>query len=55
MLDLEALDHAGLFARCPDAALVAPAASDLFHVVDVPGRAIPFAFTRSCAALPGLT
>lgn len=37
MLDLEALDQAGLFARFPGAAFVAPAPSDFYHVMNVPG------------------
>jgi hypothetical protein len=34
MVDLEALDHAGLFARAPEAAAVA---ADFYHVMHVPG------------------
>ena len=34
MVDLEALDHAGLFARYPEAA---PVAADFYHVMHVPG------------------
>ena len=34
MVDLDALEQAGLFARCPDAALAPP---DFYHVMDLPG------------------
>jgi SAM-dependent methyltransferase len=37
MLDLDALDRAGLFAPSPDAPAVPPVAADFYHVMHVPG------------------
>ena len=37
MLNLDALDHAGLFARYPEASPVAPVPADFYHVMQVPG------------------
>ena len=37
MVDLEALDREGLFARPPEAAPVTPVASDFYHFMHVPG------------------
>ena len=51
MVDLDALDHAGLFARYPDAAPVPPVAADFYHVMHVPGARRQSAARGTCVQI----